>query len=800
MLEAEALNRMSRIDFRLEAAFSKQPAGGPLLEPIDSKRTKKKKCKNSILTKQSHRSTELLHSLAIKVQPSVCSNINVKSMTSVWLHSLLLGSREPVDVGKECIDVCTVEFDASLRFMINELQVLHSLCSVQSLVPKVAAENCLNRSQLVLKLWRNEHRVLNQLLRMYSEDRQRLQMNSSQHVDSLERRVNHLQTDLLAERQENKELRADILLISQFVSDLQDFQGGDSKMSELRSRSTNLGAAGTVVVLEKLHHRMAATAGLIKNSTDNEEDVPIEAPNESQRIEPELKTEFTETESISTPMEEKTPEHIKISIDMKPEVVKPIKVVKPIMIEPAKSTDGKRAKRKSVAALDSLQVSFGLLDEIQIADLLTEQLNRSSLDSNKRIMDNIDQETKLNLLASFLEMITSCKDDLAAVLMEKLSSDLDRVDLVTCLFQSLSKSEADVVSTRLIEQELIQLPIPAVIETTEMQVQTELIPVEEPKPPSIDPPSKSHKQKRRRKTPYSKYASKGNKNRGKVIDKLALEHSLIGQIYQLNSSGATSRRTKHDLGTTVLLYFTQKYGLRKMAEEFVAGTVDAVKEFHGSSSRITVFGTLLGVLDPEVHSPILAPVVMQFIRVLFPCKNIVTLMGESQILVETNTVLKAITSILDSGKTSESEKETCTWTIPDVFRIRLIRWVEANSSGQDSKFINFDMFCEHLVSILLNKIRLDRSILVANFKAFDTNSDGVLEFNEFTELLHHCQPEPALQNHDIHDLWLEINEEDQDDDESSITPEAFAVVLLRNNIRLPYWKHDTSDILANLLE
>eukprot|EP00511_Aplanochytrium_stocchinoi_P013341 CAMPEP_0204895694 /NCGR_PEP_ID=MMETSP1349-20130617/34176_1 /ASSEMBLY_ACC=CAM_ASM_000710 /TAXON_ID=215587 /ORGANISM="Aplanochytrium stocchinoi, Strain GSBS06" /LENGTH=99 /DNA_ID=CAMNT_0052063115 /DNA_START=24 /DNA_END=323 /DNA_ORIENTATION=+ len=84
-------------------------------------------------------------------------------------------------------------------------------------------------------------------------------------------------------------------------------------------------------------------------------------------------------------------------------------------------------------------------------------------------------------------------------------------------------------------------------------------------------------------------------------------------------------------------------------------------------------------------------------------------------------------------------------------------------------------------------------MLMELFMKFDKDGNGVLSYGEFVELLHQCQPVPALGESEILELWDEVNEAENDDDDDSITKEGFASVVVNRVLHLPYWRFSNGD-------
>ena len=52
-------------------------------------------------------------------------------------------------------------------------------------------------------------------------------------------------------------------------------------------------------------------------------------------------------------------------------------------------------------------------------------------------------------------------------------------------------------------------------------------------------------------------------------------------------------------------YFSQKYGMKKMAEEFIYGMVDIAHKSRDRHKRVHTFGVLIGKIETESYSPVI---------------------------------------------------------------------------------------------------------------------------------------------------------------------------------------------------
>ncbi|GBG26882.1 Hypothetical Protein FCC1311_031042 [Hondaea fermentalgiana] len=327
--------------------------------------------------------------------------------------------------------------------------------------------------------------------------------------------------------------------------------------------------------------------------------------------------------------------------------------------------------------------------------------------------------------------------------------------------------------------------------------------------------------------PWEKYLHRPPKHRrARKIEPSQLQDVIIGEVYQKKVQSDKMRREAgrkpHSLAKTILHFFTQKYGLKKLAEEYLYGVVQAIREDCENSPRVRLFGMLVGVVDPEHYSQTLCDVIMAVISVIFPrIESIAKTLehGPEQTVVQSTHALRAARSIFKlvdgdvnrSGAEEDPDEDSSTrsWPMPSAFRQRLIKWVETNSvpesevdksTTSDIKVVKCDDFLGKVAQVFLSKVELDRTMMIQLFRTFDVNGDGVLSFEEFQGLLRTAQPQPPLDETQVMDLWIEVNDHEDDDDDDIITPEAFATICIRRNIELPYWKYDNENIMLRLVK
>jgi hypothetical protein len=264
-----------------------------------------------------------------------------------------------------------------------------------------------------------------------------------------------------------------------------------------------------------------------------------------------------------------------------------------------------------------------------------------------------------------------------------------------------------------------------------------------------------------------------------------------------------------------------------MAEDYLYGVVAAVREHAAESTRIQVFGQLAGIIDPDRYSPILCSVVVEVLAICFRHDLISKFFqrGNGQTFINDVLAQRAVRNIFkvvegeairagDAKPVAPSDTDDFdvagirSWALPLLMRQELLRWIDDNAVRESDvvgtserviKVVDCDKFLEQVVECVKNKIEVDTQMLKDLFAKFDRNRDGVLSEEEFRDLINACQPVPPLGEGQIMDLWIEVNEAENDGDSDKITPEGFASVCVDKNLQLPYWKHDTDNRMHKLL-
>ena len=182
-----------------------------------------------------------------------------------------------------------------------------------------------------------------------------------------------------------------------------------------------------------------------------------------------------------------------------------------------------------------------------------------------------------------------------------------------------------------------------------------------------------------------------------------LEDTLIGEIYQKKCmSDKDHTRKGRNLSTAEIImhYFTQKYGLKRMAEEYIYSLVKSIRDQARNRNRIQVFGVIVGVVKPEYYTPMLSDVVMEYLMQTCKAEHLAALFanGAGNTFIRQADAAKAVKSIFRvmEDKQDEVESTPCidsssrSWVIPAAMRQQLLKYVEtqgksANSLGTQAK-------------------------------------------------------------------------------------------------------------------
>lgn len=271
----------------------------------------------------------------------------------------------------------------------------------------------------------------------------------------------------------------------------------------------------------------------------------------------------------------------------------------------------------------------------------------------------------------------------------------------------------------------------------------------------------------------------------KKLDLGLVQNNLVGDIYMKKAMVNQEAKLKgfkrrSPLAKLINHYFTQKYGLKKMAEEYVLGLIQSIKENEQlgkeKSHRISLFGKLLGVILPKKYNDNKTDVLIEFLTVCFKfeIKQIAPKLsqGEHATFIPTADAIMAIKKVffsLPSFKHSEdvAEKEEAlftqptfdtgnrVWPLPLSFKNHLLSWVDDNSKTmkdmksykekltgkklniQSSRtmIVDVDDLLSEIHDLLTLKDKLDETIFIKLFLKHDFDQNGVLSFEEFSSLM-----------------------------------------------------------------
>ena len=313
----------------------------------------------------------------------------------------------------------------------------------------------------------------------------------------------------------------------------------------------------------------------------------------------------------------------------------------------------------------------------------------------------------------------------------------------------------------------------------------------------------------------------------------ALEETIIGDIY---AKKALLDQDFRQIGKRTLLcratmdYFTQKYGLKKIANEYTVALVQSVRKFHRQSPRVRNFGILCGVVDKELYTASIGDVMIEYaVRLLGSHDQIAAAFSKDFCYVPVTEALHAAHQIFkiedaeaENQNTGEAQKPKKNkrkrqkrtlkraWTMPGSLRhllmLRLEEIAKPASEIPELKkegnilYVQLDAAIEAQVQLYLEKLQLDREMLMYLFNMYDLDGNGVLSLDEFEQLISACQPNQPLDDDMVLNLWNHVNDADDDDDDGSITKEGFASVLISQELQLNYWHlREAADFLKELL-
>lgn len=173
-----------------------------------------------------------------------------------------------------------------------------------------------------------------------------------------------------------------------------------------------------------------------------------------------------------------------------------------------------------------------------------------------------------------------------------------------------------------------------------------------------------------------------------------LEDALIGEIYQKKCmSDRDHVRKGRNLSTAEIImhYFTQKYGLKRMAEEYIYSLVKSIRDQARGRSRLQVFGLIVGVLKPEYYTPMLSDVIMEYLLQTCRPEQLAALFanGAGKTFIRQADASKAVKNIyrvmeekqVEMDSAPVIDQSTRSWFIPAAMRQQLLKYVDANGKS-----------------------------------------------------------------------------------------------------------------------
>jgi len=218
-------------------------------------------------------------------------------------------------------------------------------------------------------------------------------------------------------------------------------------------------------------------------------------------------------------------------------------------------------------------------------------------------------------------------------------------------------------------------------------------------------------------------------------------------------------------------YLLSQFGMKKMAEEKKQTLVNTILTFSGSNSRLFIFGTMIGVVKPEIYSPIFSDIVLQILGRIFSNWGGIAekffANDEGSFLVTLEEALFGVVgvkfgSVNDVSKNRGSGFNGILCDLTDVHSLlELIKSIERESitckrlSANDQnytrpeschllqvdldKVLNLVFDC-YEKQIFLEKERLHKLIV----EEFDIDRSGAISIEEFKGCLEHLSPKHRL--------------------------------------------------------
>jgi Ca2+-binding EF-hand superfamily protein len=261
---------------------------------------------------------------------------------------------------------------------------------------------------------------------------------------------------------------------------------------------------------------------------------------------------------------------------------------------------------------------------------------------------------------------------------------------------------------------------------------------------------------------------------------------LIGHIYKKKIKGDIvddrDGSSRLSMCECVFHYFNQKYGMKKMAEEFIYGMVHIADKSRDQHKRVHTFGVLLGKINTDSYSPTITDVVLGFLSNIYPVEKIGTSMdeGDTKCYALLSTCINSVRKILvPEGNVAEQlsieDKEAKLgrdrFYIPiksfQQIEAKFNEWatpankVKAKSTAKlgSQSVIDVDDAMHFVMTVYLEFNDKSRQELVSAIQAFDEDGDGKISFHEFKTFLGKCHsPYVPITERLISKLWMEMQE------------------------------------------
>lgn len=215
------------------------------------------------------------------------------------------------------------------------------------------------------------------------------------------------------------------------------------------------------------------------------------------------------------------------------------------------------------------------------------------------------------------------------------------------------------------------------------------------------------------------------------------------------------------LTTTVKHYFVQKYGLRRVAEEYIMGIVACIRRHAVASSRLRTFGVLTGVLQSKEFSPHLSDVVMEVLGQLYNVDQVRARLsyGEGSCWVPLNSALAALQHVFVAFDTAVLPPVTSTLRPPTrVYRVsaagrkRMLAQVQKELAVTaytvneqlkqqfgDLMLVDADKLLGAVLQWYMREVQGLREVTESQFhtlsRAQTDATAGMLQFSKFCELM-----------------------------------------------------------------